>query len=929
MPSLVLWTALARAGSGGIEVPYERYALANGLEVVLHQDRSDPIVAIATVVHVGSNREEPGRTGFAHFFEHMAFNDSENVPRGANRKRIEELGGQRNGGTSRDHTIYYEVVPSDALEKLLWIDSDRLGYMINTVTVPALENEKQVVKNEKRQRTDNAPYGHTGAVVSGALYPPDHPYHWQVIGSLADLQAATLDDVRAFHARWYGPNNATLVLAGDFEIEPTKKLIEQYFGEIPAGPTITDPVPRPVRLEASRSLMHVDTFAKVAEIRLTFPTVEHLHADTQALDALASLLTNGKRAPLYRSVVESGLAPSVWAWQDSAEMAGTFVIGARANPGVDLDAVRAAIQAGLADFAANGFQDADLQRYQAQAETDFVVGLESVLDRARQLARYNEFAGDPGYYAEDLERTLAVDRDAVTRVFTTWVKDQTHVTTSFVPQGAESLAVEGSERATVDEEAVVKGAEPEPFEVGEWEGERTPTTFDRSAEPPFGPAVRPVLPAVWTAEVPGGLPVRGITQTELPLVQFSVRFDGGHRHEALDQAGLAALVADLMLEGTASRTPEQLEDAIGLLGAELSAFADRDGLVLEGLCLADRAPALIELAVEVLLEPRWDLEEFERLKQERLASIAQRAGNPEAIASLLMDRRLYGEQHPYGWPSGGTEASISALTLEDLKRWRKRNLASGVASVQVVGAVDQAAALAAFEPLAAALPRRKVKTPVWPVPPEPQGPTVAFVDVPGAKQSVLQVGRLAPSARDPELHDLRILNDRLGSGGSARLFQVLRIDKGYTYGAYASFANRSGPGAFVARTSVRANVTGESMAILRDEIAGYGARFDASTLDTTRVSMSKGSALEFETLGARLSHLQLQAAFGLPADELARQQARLDAINVDRVRELAARWFDPAGLTWVVVGDAATQLAEVEAFGLTVLRFDATGAPLP
>ena len=281
-----------KAEEAGLKIDYEKYQLDNGLTVILHEDKSDPIVSLATVVHVGSNREKPGRTGFAHFFEHMAFNDSENVPKGANRKMIPELGGSRNGGTWSDGTIYYEVVPKDAFDKLLWIDSDRLGFMINTVTEPTLEREKQVVKNEKRQRVDNRPYGHTDHVIRKALYPAGHPYSWTVIGDLEDLQAATLDDVKGFYNEFYTPSNVTLVIAGDIDIEATKEKVAYWFGEIDAGKSVAPIEPMPVSLDSDITLVHEDNFARLPEIRITLPTVEQYHPDAYALDMLGELLMN-------------------------------------------------------------------------------------------------------------------------------------------------------------------------------------------------------------------------------------------------------------------------------------------------------------------------------------------------------------------------------------------------------------------------------------------------------------------------------------------------------------------------------------------------------------------------------------------------------------------------------------------------------------
>ncbi|MEM7277100.1 MAG: pitrilysin family protein, partial [Pseudomonadota bacterium] len=450
------------AESTGFNIEFEKYTLDNGLDVILHVDKSDPMVAVSSLFHVGSSREEKGRTGFAHFFEHMSFNDSENVPRGANRKYIAELGGTRNGGTSFDYTQYYEVVPKDALEKIFWIDSDRMGYMINTVTEEALEREKQVVKNEKRQRVDNAPYGHTFSVILKALYPESHPYSWSVIGSLEDLQNATLDDVTAFYDRWYGANNATLVVAGDFEPAVVKRQIQQWFGEMRRGPQVEHMQPMPVTLSASKNLWYPDNFAKLPAFTRVYPSVEQYHPDSYALNVLAQLLAGSKSAPLYETVVLEGkLAASVSMYNASRELAGQLVIGVRALEGKALDDVQAAVEEGLDRFANEGFDSTELLRIKAELETDFYQGVSGVLSKAQVLATYNEFAGDPGFVSEDIRRIQAVTRADVMRVFNQYVRGKHFVQTSFVPKNAPELAVSGAQLAQVVEEEIVQGAEAE------------------------------------------------------------------------------------------------------------------------------------------------------------------------------------------------------------------------------------------------------------------------------------------------------------------------------------------------------------------------------------------------------------------------------------------------------------------------------------
>ncbi len=915
-----------------LDVAYEKYTLDNGLEVVLHQDRSDPIVAIATLMHVGSGREKTGRTGFAHFFEHMSFNDSENVPQGSNRQMIPELGGERNGGTWTDGTIFYEVVPKDALEKLMWIDSDRLGYMINTVTETALENEKKVVKNEKREREDNQPYGHVDGVIRRNLYPEGHPYSWTVLGSMADLQAATLDDVREFYDRYYGPGNATLALCGDFEMDEAKALVDKWFGEIAPREPVDDPAPAPVTLAETRSVFHVDNFAELPELRLTFPTVEQFHEDAYALDVLAQLLADGKRAPLYRTIVEERkLAPAVYAFHNAGEQAGTLTLLVRANAGVDLDAVREAVVAAVDDFAENGFLDKDLERIKALQETDFLEGVEGVLDKAFQLAIFNEFAGDPGFFGEHVVRMRGVSRGDVERVFDRYLRGRHHVATSFVPREGEELALADAVRAEVVEEPA--GAD-DGGDAGDAAAAaaaadypRTPTAVPRT-EPPLGAEPLLTPPAVWTDVAGCGLRLYGLDRDELPLVRFSLRLRGGHALDDPALAGAAQLTADLMMEGTRNLTPAELEDALGVLGAEVDIYATSTATIVEAGCLARNFPAVVSLVEEMLLEPRWDEQEFARLKERALTTVRQREGNPEAVATMAWYRRIYGPGHPLGLPTGGTEETLTAITLDDLKSFWESNFSPTIASFHVAGDVRRDEVVAALASLDGRWTPREVVFPELPAPPQRDQPELCFVDVPGAKQSVLRVGRLVMPGVDPDYYRLTAVNSRLGSGSSGRLFQNLRIQRGYTYGAYGVFLRREAASPYLAYSSVRTNITLEAVSLLRDLVRDYGATFSEEDLAKTKNKILKDDTRRFETLGDLLEMLQDIAAYDLPLDFVAREQAQLAALTLDDARGLAGRWFDPARMVFVVVGDAATQRDRLAELGYgPPLMLDRSGEP--
>ena len=552
-----------------LSIDYEKYTLDNGLKVILHKDSSDPLVAISTIVHVGSNREKPGKTGFAHFFEHMAFTASENTPRGANRLLIPTWGGSRNGGTSFDYTIYYEIVPKDALEKLMWIDSDRLGFMINTVDAETLEGEIQVVKNEKRQRVDNQPYGHSSGIIQKALYPQGHPYSWSVIGELEDLQAATIEDVKEFYNEFYGPSNATVVIAGDIDFDETKQLVERWFGEIkPNENVIEKPEVRLVSLSETKKLYHLDKYAQLPQLSLTFPSVEQFSKDSYALNTLGELLSDGRNSVFYKEIIEKQkLAPSASAYNYSSEIAGQFSMSVRANPNTSLNDIYDAIMQSLANFEANGVSDNDLKRIKAGQETAFYNSISTNLSKARQLGFYNEYAGDPGFVTTDIANILSVTKEDVMHVYNKYIKDQHAVILSVVPQSQPELILDDSKEAFIKEEQVVRGKEKQ-FDMKYGQENKpfvkTETKYDRS-EPALGELPLLTIPQVWTNSLSNGTKLYGIENSELPLVQFYLRIDGGQLLDPAEKKGTASLVANLMDEGTKSKTPAELEEAIDLL----------------------------------------------------------------------------------------------------------------------------------------------------------------------------------------------------------------------------------------------------------------------------------------------------------------------------------------------------------------------------
>ena len=900
-----------------LRLPFEHYVLDNSLEVVLHQDHSDPIVAVAMLYHVGSARETPGRTGFAHLFEHLLFQNSENVGPGGFINGIPALGGTFNGGTSNDSTIYYAVVPKNALERVLWMESDRLGFFINTVNEPSLENEKQVVKNEKRQSYDNRPYGHTASVVDSHLYPANHPYSWQIIGSLDDLQAATLADVRGFYDRFYGPQNATLVIAGDFEPAAARMLVETYFAEIPTGATVTPRAPVPGVVTDTVRLVHEDNFAQMPMLTMAWPTVELYHPDSSALDALSVLLASGRTSPFYQVVVEEDtLSPGVDAGHPQRELAGQFRLSARAFPGTDLDALLTSFEGAFDRFETDGVREADLERIRAGLETEFYNDIASVLDKSFQLANYSVLAGDPGFVTEDLRRLRAVTVDDVLRVYREYIAGRPYVATSFVPRGDADLALEGSRPAAVVEEEIVAGAEHAAADAGIAPVARTPSRIDRSTPPPLGQPPELRTPEVWTAELTNGMRVYGIEHHELPLVQFSIRLAGGLLLDDPDRLGVANLITDMLMEGTRSRTPEELEVAIEELGASISLVTSNEAITLHANTLTRNYPATLALAEEILLEPRWDAEAFELARERTISDIRQQASSPPAIGSAVFNRLVYGPDHILSNSPPGTIESVSALTLDDLRDYYTASFSPSVAVTHVAGDIARAEVVASLEGLATRWAALPVTVPTYRLPEPPARPRVYFVDVPNAPQSVITVGQMALARTDDDYYSATVANHHLGGGITSLFFQRLRLERGYTYGASSRFRGQRLPGPFVGRTSVRANVTYESVALIREILEDYGPGYSERDLAGTRDELVRGNLRAFETLGALVDMLQNISDYALPPDYIRRQENTIAELTVEDVRALARTHLNAARMVYVVVGDARTQLAGLEQLGL-------------
>lgn len=905
-----------------LSLSYEKFIMPNGLQVVLHQDHSDPVISYAIMYHVGSSRETPGRTGFAHLFEHLLFSGSENVPNGVFDKVIENAGGSNNGFTSRDVTAYFESFPKNALEKILWLESDRMGFFINSVTPRNLAIQQNVVQNEKRQGEDNSPYGFTNYVISKNLYPASHPYNWEVIGEMEDLANATVDDVRGFYHNFYGPNNATLVLAGDFEPDSVKLLLDKYFGEIKPRGEVAARSAMPVTLSESKRLYHEDNFANVPEINLVWPAPENYTKDSYALNFLAEILANGKKAPMYKVLVkERQLTSRVSAYNGAEELSGEFAISVTANENKTLKEIEEAINEAFTRFETEGFTDREVDRIKATMEKGFYQGLNSVMNKSIQIAFYNTFLNDPGYVEKDIENIRAVTRDDIKRVYETYIKGKPHIVTSFVPKGQPEMMAENSERAVVIEEDITKASQVAIDDILETEVEKTPSAIDRTTEPPAGPEPEVHVPEVWKATLKNGIEVYGTENRELPLVSMSVVIAGGALVDDITMPGVASMVASVLPQGTRNKTPEELEEEIQLLGSSMSMRASGEEIVFSSSALSRNFGKTVSLMKEILLEPRWDTAEFRMAQTRTRNALIQSGARPASVASDQFMKLVYGPGHIFGYDIRGTKESIELITPDILKDFYDRNISPSVTSVYVAGNVSKEEVLEALKPLEDEWQNGEVAFKSYELPAPPEKSQIFFVDIPGSRQSVVYAGYLAMTRDNPDYIKADFANYRMGGAFTSILNQILREQKGFTYGARSTFREMKNPAPFIISTSVRSDATLETMQIITGELRKYSEGISEEELQFIRNSMIRSNALRFETNDARADMLFYIGKYGFSDDWVKKEEDVIRNMTVEDHKAITQKYFDPDRMYYVVVGDAATQMKQLEkvGFGTPVL----------
>ncbi|GAB3870877.1 pitrilysin family protein [Hymenobacter segetis] len=909
---------------GQLVIPYEKYVLPNGLTLIVSEDHSDPLVHVDVTYHVGSAREQIGKSGFAHFFEHMMFQGSDHVGDQQHFKLVTAAGGNLNGSTNQDRTNYFETLPSNQLETGLWLEADRMGFLLDAVSQKKFEIQRSTVKNERGQNYDNRPYGLASEYISKTLYPYGHPYSWLTIGYLEDLDRADLQDLKNFFLRWYGPNNATLTVGGDVKPAEVVKLVEKYFGPIKRGPSVpVQKLPEPV-LTADRYVSYTDN-VRFPMLQMVFPTVPHGHPDEMPLDALADILGGGKTSLLYKNLVKNQKTVQAQAYQQNSELGGFFDFVALPFPGKTLDSTEVIIRNTLREFEKKGVTDEDVQRFKAQTEAQNVSGLASVQGKVSQLAANQTFFGNPNYITVETKRLQALTKADVQRVYDKYIKGKHAVILSVLPKTG-SVAAAKPDNYTIDK----AGYKAPDYGYNNLKYTKATDTFDRNKQPASGanPVVK--VPALYQETLPNGLKVVGTRNSEIPAVTMRLTIRGGHRLEQAmpGKAGIAELTASMLNEGSEKYTGEEISAALDKLGSSVFANANDNETTVYVQSLTKNLPATMALLDQRLLHPRFDAQDFDRVKKQQLEKIANFANQPAVIADLTYNRLLYGQNNIAGTAVAGTTASVSSLTLADVKDYYNKYYAPNVSYLVAVGDVDQAT----LDPQLGFLKnwaKKDVTIPADVAGAQPDKTTIYFVNKPGAAQSEIRVGYLTDMKYDATgpYYRAYLANYLLGGAFNSRINLNLRENKGYTYGARSGFAGTRYAGPFTAQAGVRADATAPSVKEFMSEISNYPNGISDEELAFVQSSVGQSDALKYETGQQKAGFLARLVEYNLDPTYVNQQTEILKNLKKEDVQAIAKQYLPADKMAIVVVGDNK-QLPALQALGYPVVELDMEGKPV-
>ncbi|WP_337162807.1 pitrilysin family protein [Vibrio fluvialis] len=915
LPSGVSLVEKVDAQPGKVMIPYSKYRLDNGLTVILSPDHSDPLVHVDVTYHVGSAREVAGKSGFAHFFEHMMFQGSKHVGDQQHFRIITEAGGSLNGTTNRDRTNYYETVPSNQLEKVLWLESDRMGFLLDAVSQRKFEIQRDTVKNERAQNYDNRPYGLIWEKMSEAIYPEGHPYSWQTIGYVQDLDRVDVNDLKAFFLRWYGPNNAVLTIGGDIDVDKTLAWVSKYFGSIPKGPEVDNAPKQPANLPQDRFITLQDRIQQPMVV-IGWPTAYRGAEDQASLDALAKVLGSGSNSLLYQNLVKTQKAVDAGAFQDCAELACTFYVYAMAPSGdkAQLKPLYHELMQTLQQFKQSGVDKARLEQINGMAEANAVFALESVQGKVTQLASNQTFYGQPDRIETQLAELRAVSPQSVSQVFNQYLDGQHKVTLSVVPKGQTQLAVQ-ADNFTPPERAV-----PEYHKINDSDlhYRAVKDNFDRSLMPKVAEAVQAHMPPLYDIYFDNGAELLGTQTTETPTVLVEIKLPAGERHVVPGKEGLANLTAAMLEEGSTTRSVEQIQAQLDKLGSQVSVNANAYSTSIVISSLKKNLAETMNVVEEVLFKPGFRKEDFNRIKQQMIQGVVYQHQQPSWLASQATRQVLFGDSI-FARASDGTEASIAALTLDDVKNFYRKYYTPHGAQIVVVGDIGQREMrkqlqfFANWHGEASPLLRPQVV-------PNLDGQKIYLVDKPGAPQTIVRlVRRGLPFDATGELYLSQLANFNLAGNFNSRINQNLREDKGYTYGASSYFASNREVGAIVFNAQVRADSTVPSIIEMEKEMDRFSKQgMTNEEMKFLRLAVGQQDALSYETASQKAQLLSSILTYSLDKDYLQQRNDIVKSVDKSTLDELAAKWFVPADYQIIVVGDAKSLKPQLEKLTIPV-----------
>lgn len=898
---------------------FKEYRLKNGLRVIMHQDKSTPIVAVNVWYHVGSKNEEIGKTGFAHLFEHMMFQGSKNY-NDEYFGPLQKAGANINGSTNPDRTNYYEVVPSNFLELALFMESDRMGGLLEAMTLDKLNNQRDVVKNERRQNYDNRPYGTASEKISALIYPADHPYSWTTIGSLDDLTAASMEDVQKFFRKYYAPNNASLVIAGDFDEKQAIQWVEKYFDPIKKGEDINRPNPKTPTIDGEIRKVYEDD-VRLPRRYMVWHTVPANDADEAPLDILASILSGGRGSRLQSKLLyEQEKVQSISANNSTREIGGTFQVVATARPNADLDDVEKQVNSEIEDIKKTLPTKEEINRAKNGVEAGFVFGLQTVLGKADGLNSNATFTGKPDTFQEQLDKYNAVTPEDVQRVAKKYLgKDRLVMT--FVRGEKDGSSKNSAANRPTSNTAEEDSDEKESKTKDSDYSKNLPKT---AANPKFS------IPAIEKKKLSNGMNVWIVPQKELPIVSMNLVMPTGGAANPDGKEGLASLTASLLESGTKNRSATDISNAQQEIGAGISISSDWDSTEASMQSLTKHLDTALDLYTDILLNPTFPKDELETTRKRALIGFLQRKDNPNAIAAVAYSKLLYGTEHPYGKSLGGDEDSIKGIQRDDLVRFYETYYRPNNATLIVVGDVSSKTLLPKLEKAFAGWKQGKVPNIDVPEPNQFDEPGIYIIDKPGAAQSIVNIGQIGVSRDNPDYVPLQVMNSILGGQFSARLNLNLREDKGYTYGARSGFSYRKSAGPFSASAGVQTAVTKESVMEFLKELNGIRGELPVTEdeLDYNKQSVIRRFPLTMETVGQISGQLSNLVVYGLNDKYFNDYLAKVNSVTLKDINRVANKYLTPDKMAILIVGDKDViepKLKEIDALGGTIRYLDTEG----